>query len=475
MSWPRWPRLRRTDLLLPVTVVAGAVAIGVAAYNAFVMPLTEPRLETEAGPLVAAPLWAWARSLSALVPYPSGILTAAVVVSILAFLAYGLAVAITWRRSATRLRLALIVGVAVVAFGLTALALPTLDSDIFSYVADGRVAAVHGANPEIVAPAAYPDDPIVRYASPLYRGVVGDNKLPLWTDITALLARAGGDDPVANLLLYRAVFLTANLLNLALVALILRRLRPDLLLAGLALYGWNPIVISTGQSKVDTLMATFVLLSVLGIVGGRHRRATVALVLSVLVKLITLPLLVIQLGGGAWGRRWRELALDLWLVAAVSVAVYATFWAGPGELHSHLGLLTGGGSSTPSALRPLVLLGFVGVVLWSIHQSDGSPHGTIRGWTITMLYFGALLTTPGLSWYLIALIALVAVAGDALLAVGGIAVSAVSFLFDRAQRFELSSPVRVDGRILFIVAGIGVLAAVAMAVWIRRRPERSPT
>ena len=50
------------------------------------------------------------------------------------------------------------------------------------------------------------------------------------------LGQLGDDNPVANLLIYRVVFLLFNLANLLLIAHILHTVQPQWKLAGLALY-----------------------------------------------------------------------------------------------------------------------------------------------------------------------------------------------------------------------------------------------
>jgi hypothetical protein len=271
-------------------------------------------------------------------------------------------------------------------------------------------------------------------------------------------------------MVYRVFFLVTNLLNLVLVGWIVRRLRPELLVAGLVAYGWNPIVITAGQSKVDTVMALFILLAVAAVALGRPRPAIVAIALSALTKLISLPLLVVRLGGQARRGRWRDVAMDLGLVTATAVAVYLPFWAGPDEVRAHLGLLGSAGSSLPFVVRLLIDAGFAGVIGWAIVRDDGSIDHLVRSWMAVLLYFGALLTTPGLSWYLLTLIALMAVAVtvDGRLVAAGIAVSGVSFLFDRAERFELGEIVRLAGSVLFITAGIAILGALTVVVLVRR-------
>src|SRR5437879_2513888 len=59
-----------------------------------------------------------------------------------------------------------------------------LSSDILDYASHGRVAAIHGANPYLVVPAAFPSDPFSSQGAwPNVVTVYG----PLWTDIDAVI------------------------------------------------------------------------------------------------------------------------------------------------------------------------------------------------------------------------------------------------------------------------------------------------
>ena len=117
----------------------------------------------------------------------------------------------------------------------------------------------------------------------------------------------------------RLVFLGVTLLNLGLIAAILRRWRPRHLLAGLVLYGWSPVVALHGQAKFDSLMATFALLAVLLLVTGRWWGVLPVAWLSVLVKVLTLPLLAAYVLSEAFARQWRRLAVGSALVVVVSL------------------------------------------------------------------------------------------------------------------------------------------------------------
>ena len=87
--------------------------------------------------------------------------------------------------------------------------------DVYSYWAYGRIEAVHGADPYAVAPSAFPRDAATRVVALGWRherSVYG----PVFTLLSAGLARVTGPSPSAAQLAYRAL---AALAVLALVAL----------------------------------------------------------------------------------------------------------------------------------------------------------------------------------------------------------------------------------------------------------------
>ncbi len=462
----RQRRVTRTAILLG----AGVMVVLVAFANAFVMPQTQPRMEAEASTLIGAfPWWALSRGLGPLVPEsPRTITLSAAGLQLVAFAAYAIGIAVAWRIIPRRRHAAVIVATTALAWSFTTAALPTLDTDVFSYIAQGRVAAVHDANPEVSPPSAFPDDPLVRFVSPEYRSIPGDNKLPLWSDVTAVVASVAGSGPAGALLDYRLLFLAVDFATLGLLAWILARIAPARLLAGMVVYGWNPIVIETGQSKVDTLMVLLVVASIGLLVSGRARLSIASLVASVLVKLISLPLLVVRLGGEARRRAWKALGADLAVAAAVIAVVYVPFWSGPREIWTEIGLVGSSGSLLPSVLRPLASAGFVAVMLWLIWRDDGSARRLVRSWTIVMLIFGAVLTAPGMSWYLLTMVALAALCADAAMVSVAVAISFVSFAFDRVQRFELAGPADLSRGAAYVGVAGAATAAVIVAVWLER-------
>jgi hypothetical protein len=102
----------------------------------------------------------------------------------------------------------------------SSIAFPNFDPDVYTYIATGRVAAVHGHDPYAVATDRFPADPYFRYQLRNYTHHP-DIKLPAWMPLNVALAKVAGDNPVRGLLTYRSALALA-LANLFLVLLIVR-------------------------------------------------------------------------------------------------------------------------------------------------------------------------------------------------------------------------------------------------------------
>lgn len=441
------------------------------------MPQTPGRLgRPTAGLIDDLAFWRW---LEDFLPEPStrtGVAVAVPLAGCLVFAGYVLAVALAWRWQASRRGLVGIGAVAVVLMAIGALAFPNANTDIFSYIASGRVAAVHDANPYEYPPASFPNDPLLPYVSEQYSGNL-PSKLPAFMLVNVSLAELPGDDPVANLLAYRFAFLALSIASLVLLVLAARRLFPGSEAGGLVLYGWNPVVAAYGQSKTDVLMVFFLLLAAYLYARGRERPGFVALGLSALVKLISLPLVVLTMCRDAYLRRWRALAVGAVILAAVVALVYLPFADGPGLLVDHLGLLgaveSADGVNRSSVgpaerfLRAALSVGFVVLVLLLATRQDGSPSRLVRSWAIASLYFAVFLTTPTLAWYLLVPLALAAVAGSVAIAIAMIALTFGSFLLSSwyaasSADFPLGDPFGVP-RLLVYLLPIAIAAIVLVA------------
>jgi hypothetical protein len=477
--WPhagRGARYRLDRRLLLTLISLAAIVLFTHAIAMFVLPQAPGRMAEPSAELIGRlPLWSWLVGLSLPIPLAGPQLALAIVLlSAARFAAYAAAIYLCWWRASEPWSLGVVIGCALLCFLISMCALPNVDRDIYNYILSGRVATLYHANPYRVAPDQFPADPFYRYASARYTDIPGDNKLPVWMLLNSFLAGRQGDDIVTTLLLYRAAFLLINAVNVALIVHIFDALKMPGRLAGVVLYAWNPIVITYGQSKVDTLMVLFLLLAVLALALSRRRAAVVALSLSVCVKLITLPLLALFLLWQLRAGRRRELFVSALLAALVAAAVYLPFWDGPDMIWMHIELLAATGGAGPVALGLALKAGFVLGLLWVGWKGQPSLRGVIWIWALVALLFSVFLSRLGFSWYLMTLIALVSLAKDWRMAAITLALSLVSFLlnaWDSASNdvvalpdlFALPRPALYA--LFMALVGLGVLAA----AWRQRR------
>ncbi len=410
--------------------IASFLAVAFLFFG-FIIPQTPGRLTRPSAALFEDyALWSGITAVG--IPVPQNSETVALLVvafSLVCFLAYGVAVYFCWKhREDVRIR-SIVLGASVVFFFISVWFLPNFNTDIFNYILRGRVVAVYESNPYYDAGDAFSDDPIYEYASHRYTAVPG-GKFPAWMHINIFLASIAGDSPLGNLLLYRAFFFIVNLLNLGLIWRILMRLNPSYVMPALLMYAWNPIVVLNGQSKTDTVMVFYLLLAVCLLVYERHRLATVALSLSVFVKLLTGPLLLVYLLRELALKRWRSLLVSIGLIVGTVIVLYMPFWDGPSLLTHHIQALGESGTSVPGAIKTLMALMFVALVFWIGLIQNGSTERLLDGWAFLMLYFALFMTKLGLAWYLMTLIALVSLSFNPRLTVIMIVLSFSSFLFN---------------------------------------------
>jgi hypothetical protein len=361
-----------------------------------------------------------------------------VVVCLAMFGAWAVAVRVLWSRL-DRPAVHLAVGATAVAMAIGVLALPNQTSDIYDYAAFGRVTADHGGVPYQDLPAAHPDDPLLRYASPRYTSRP-DNKLPIWTATAIATAAATGDSPLATLVGFRLLLGGCTVSTTVLIAWILRRIRPGAEAAGAAAFGLNPITLVYGTSKSDALMVLLLVLAIALVVVSRPWWATAAATGSLLVKLITAPvlsLLILLPGPGETASLTRRLA-GIAGRAAIALAVILVAY---GPLPRPLPLLRSHLSGTSDAsvsgsLHAPATVAFAVVLIGAVATGIGRqvPGGAARARHLValaapvMTAFAIVLTRPGLPWYLLTCLALVALARSAVLLVVLGAASTGSFL-----------------------------------------------
>ncbi|MGA8211053.1 MAG: hypothetical protein WB798_12970, partial [Nocardioidaceae bacterium] len=386
--------------------------------------------------------------------------------------AYGLALLAAWRRPATRAALAAVVVPAVLFSALGASALPTQSGDIVDYLLSGRIAAVHGASPYQVAPEAFPDDPLLPFASGDYTADA-EQKPPIWIGAAVGVSAVAGDQPATAVHVFRLVLAGFSMANLLLLWVVLRRRRPEHLLAGLLLYGWNPVVTTHGQAKLDVVMATFALLGAWALLSGRRQGAVAALWCSVMVKLLTLPLLAVLVLGELRARRWRSVATSAVVVVGLTLLLYAPFDGGARHVVEHLLLTERGGQQLPAAVSLLFVATACVVVVWAGLSSRGDPERVLQGWALAALAV-VLLIPPGWSWYLITPVAVVALSGERWRTLGLFGLSGLVFALDtwtrsKSDQFPLPEPAAVSRSVLYAAVVVAAVLALAVGALLRSR------
>ncbi len=409
----------------------------------FLTPQTPARQQKVSVNLIQdVPFWNWAVELGWLVPRNASVLLGSLIaLTAVMFGVYAVAIALCWKKcdDLPRERWAVLSSMClyIIAVGF----LPNIDTDVFNYIMRGRVAAVYGENPYEVIVDRFPDDPLYSYAERRYTGMTSVAKLPAWQIINATLAWLGGDNPVTVLLLYRGTFCLLNCCNLLLVWSILRRLKPGMAFVGTLVYGWNPIVIVHGQSKIDTVMACYLLTGIYFLTRGRDRWGSIFLSLSVWTKLITLPMLAAAWLGDLRRRNWSRMAWAAVIFCLVTLAVYLPYGNLPDLIVRHLTQMDEAASKVPNLVRKGLTLLFLALTTIVGLRQNGDLQQLIRGWGVIALFFALFLTKLNLSWYMIVPIAIVALSAEWRLIAISTVCSFCTFLINlRDDSFNRSFP-----------------------------------
>jgi hypothetical protein len=177
------------------------------------------------------------------------------------------------------------------------LVLPVSSKDVYHYLMEGRILAVHGDNPMSVPPAAYPQDRLYWVMSswedtPSRYG-------PVFNLLAGAVAIAGHESFAATVLGFKLLAVAALLGAAALAALTARRVRPELALPVFVLVAWNPLALyeAAANAHNDLLMVFFTALSLYFAVRGRWELAFPALALGVLTKYVVVllgPVLLLE-------------------------------------------------------------------------------------------------------------------------------------------------------------------------------------
>ncbi len=256
----------------------------------------------------------------------SSLVAASIVASILATVAFLAILREAWRGTVSpRLVIAMAVAFHVVVFFLPLL----FSRDVYSYTYYGRIAGVYHANPYVATPSDFPRDALASYVGPRWvetPAVYG----PLFTMASSLVARlvstVGG-----MILAFRLIAIAASLATIAVVAGLVRRVRPGRMAFAVAIVGLNPVVLfqSVASGHNDLLVALAIAGALALVFSGRDLPATAVLTLGALVKapaaVPLLLLIVVVVSRREPGRRVRTLLEHAAVVAFVTLIFAAPF------------------------------------------------------------------------------------------------------------------------------------------------------
>ena len=314
--------------------------------------------------------------------------------------------------------------------GLNAIVLlapPLLSTDIFSYVAYGRLGALYGANPYLHGPSAIALDPSYPYVAA--RWVTTPTAYgPLFTAVSYLLAPLG----VAwNVLAYKAIAVISSLVIVAVVwhAARARRLNP---VRAAAVVGLNPVIViyGVGGGHNDLLMVAILLTGVYVLLRQRERTSGALIVAATAVKLsagLLLPFVFAHSARGQGGRSPRAVLTGVGVAAAIAgVLSFVVFGSGPLRLMTTLeNIQKGGGLNSISGLLltavglghltgtigPVLDAGFGICLVWLVRRVCKGELDWITGagWATVALLITAGLLLP---WYVAWLVPLAALSTD---------------------------------------------------------------
>lgn len=356
---------------------------------------------------------------------PHGSWKAVWVASVLAALALSGIGVLLARRGALRLRVAIVLAVAI---QLVPLLGPTiLSQDLFLYWAEARVVTVHHANPYTVPPIRYPNDPATKVASAEWRRYT-EPYGPAWAAIGTLPALIAGHSVELVQLLYRALAAAGVLALLGIVAFRTRSA------AAVALLGWSPLVALhfAGGGHSDALMMVLLLLAVTLATRAVGGVAWPAASMFKGFPAVLLPLDLARTRGRRPRSFWIGLVVGTIVALAAGIAAFGTHWLSTSVIAAHGSSGMGGVhflTQTGLRHRYAVVIGglvFVAIYLVLLREAwrRGRPH---LGFAAAALCMCSSLLRP---WYGLWPLALAALEEDGISELAAYALAVYLLVFD---------------------------------------------
>jgi hypothetical protein len=174
---------------------------------------------------------------------------------------------------------------------------PTNAIDVFIYAVRSRLFTEYGENPNAVEPIAHIDtDRYMQFASKEWADDLSPYG-PLWNLIAAPITWIGHDSITAAVIGFKVLSIGSVVLIAFLVYDIVRQRLPEWALAAALAWLWNPLVLWDGVANAhnDVVLMVPVMLGIWAWVRGRDGAVIPLLILSVLIKYITVLLIPIAL------------------------------------------------------------------------------------------------------------------------------------------------------------------------------------
>lgn len=254
---------------------------------------------------------------------------------IAAFLALGGLYWLGWHaalRVRSRAAWSIVLSGALIFGGLLLFVYPFDAADLFDNILHGRILSVYGANPFQDVAAQFKSDPFFYYTA--WRQSVSAYG-PAWEVLAGLMVRVAGNGVVANVILFKLVLGGILAACAVLIALILRRIAPERMLAGVVLLVWNPVVLfeTIGSGHNDIAMMVWVLLAAWCVLKRRYTLAVLALIGGALIKYIPLLLIPIVLALALRDLSDHRARLRFMIITSLATIVliviaYVPFWHG---------------------------------------------------------------------------------------------------------------------------------------------------
>ncbi|MBV9195670.1 MAG: DUF2029 domain-containing protein [Solirubrobacterales bacterium] len=324
---------------------------------------------------------------------------------------------------------------------LVLLAPPMLSTDIFSYVAYGRMGTLYAANPYLHGPSAIALDPLYPFIGAQWVNTPTSYG-PLFTVLSYLFAHLS---IASNVIAYKTIAAVSSLV-VVLVAWSAARLRGLNPVKAVAIIGLNPVIVvyGVGGGHNDLLMLAIVITGMYALLMQRQRVSGGLIIAATAVKLtaaLMLPFAVAHTAGRRSDRHGRRMvlagaALSAGVVAALTFSVFGT---GPlhlmatlqtvqsqGGLHSIPGLIMTllGHPQLMSGVGPILDVVLVVALVWLIRRVWTQRLDWISGagWATV-----ALLVTAGflVPWYVAWLVPLAALSRDRRLLAATVALTGV--------------------------------------------------